>query len=337
MQPKVSVIIPAYNCERFIGKCIESVCNQTYQNIEILIINDGSKDNTKNIINSFVNKDYRIVYIEQKNSGPSTARNTGLDNANGEYVIFVDSDDTISENYVEYLLNSILIEKCDLVCCGYIDISTYGQLKYSDFIDNSNCVKKESVLTNVCKGTGGVLWGKIFKKDIIDLHNIRMNKDIYMCEDLIFVLQYVSHCKSFKYLNEFLYHYNRLNTNSISSNISKGYLHNYIEVCKHIELILLSNDIEKDCVEQIISDRIQGIVITIIDSEVRRSRKLKETYTNIKDLLSDKYIQLYKTTFKANNKLSKPYILFIKNNKIYCCITYSYMLSLVRKIKHCIK
>lgn len=337
MQPKVSVIVPAYNCEKYIGKCIESICNQTYSNIEILIINDGSKDNTKDVINSFVNKDNRIVYIEQKNSGPSAARNAGLDNASGEYVMFVDSDDTVSEYYVKSLLDGILIEKSDLVCCGYIDISIYGQLKYSDFTSSSDNIRKENILTKVCKGTGGVLWCKIFRKDIIDLYNIRMNKDIYMCEDLIFVLQYVSYCENFKYLDEYLYYYNRLNTNSISSNISKSYLRNYIDVCKHIETILLNNNLGKNKVDTIISDRVQSVTITIIDSEVRKKQKLKETYKNIKGILSEEYIRLYKSTFKTNNRILKPYISFIKNNKIYCSIVYSYMLSLLRNIKRIIK
>lgn len=339
MQPKVSVIIPAYNCEKYISKCIESIINQTYQNIEILIINDGSKDKTKDVINSFVNKDKRIAYIEQENSGPSVARNNGIDKAKGDYLIFIDSDDTVSENYVENLLNNILIKKSDIVCCGYIDISIYGEFKYSDFIDDTNNIKKEDFLYKVCQGTGGVLWSKIFKKEIIDKYNIRMKKDIYMCEDLIFVLQYGSYCKSFTYLDEYLYYYNRLNTNSITSNISKEYLYNYIEVCKHIEILLLNNNFEKDIVDKIISDRVQSVVITIIDSEVKniKIKRLKETYTNIKNLIFENYIQLHKFRFKANSKFTQPYILFIKNNTIYCCIAYSYLLSLLRKIKQLIR
>lgn len=339
MQPKVSIVIPVYNCENYIRTCMESITNQTYRNIEVIIINDGSKDKTKDIINSFISKDSRIIYIEQENSGPSMARNNGIDKATGEYLIFIDSDDTVEENYVEILLKSILDEKNDIVCCGYSDISIYGNVNCSDFIYDTNNIKKQDFLYKVCQGTGGVLWSKIFKKEIIDNYNVRMNKDIFMCEDLIFVLQYGSYCNNFSYIDEYLYNYNRLNVNSISSNISKEYLYNYIDVCKHIESILLDNNLKKEEVSKIISNRVQSIVTTIIDSEIKNINKkgIKEIFNDINDIISEEYINLYKTSFKADSKLSKPYVFLIKNNKIYECILYRYILSLLRNFKQTIK
>lgn len=339
MQPKVSIIIPAYNCDKYIGKCIESVKNQTYENIEIVIINDGSTDKTKEVISSYISKDSRIIYIEQKNSGPSTARNNGIDKSTGDYIVFIDSDDTVAINYVDRLLKVMLSEKNDITCCGYRDISIYGNIDCSDFIYETNDIKKQDFLYKVCQGTGGVLWSKIFKKEIINKNNIRMNKDIFMCEDLIFVLQYGSYCNNFGYVDEYLYNYNRLNDYSISSNISKTYLHNYIEVCKDIEKLLLVNSFEKEVVDGIIANRIQSAITTIIDSEVKsiNSKGFRKVCNNIKNIISEEYIELYKSSFKTDNKLNKPYILFIKNNKIYSCIAYSFILNLLRNFKQSIK
>ncbi|WP_307873340.1 glycosyltransferase family 2 protein [Bacillus sp. TH50] len=162
MEAKVSIIVPVYNSEKFISKCLESIIRQTYRNIEILIINDGSSDESETIINVYREIDNRITYYYQNNSGPSKARNKGILNATGEYVIFLDSDDTVDENYVMYLLNEMINSNSDLVCCGYKDISKYGVLNCSDFNFESS-ISVNSFMEMVCKGTGGCYGGKYTK------------------------------------------------------------------------------------------------------------------------------------------------------------------------------
>ena len=121
----ISVIIPAYNAEKYIGKCIESIQNSDYTDLEIIIVNDGSKDNTLGIINSYAKADSRIVVVDKKNGGVSSARNLGLDRATGEYVAFIDSDDYVSENYF-----SNMLECCeagaDIACCRYQMVDEQG-------------------------------------------------------------------------------------------------------------------------------------------------------------------------------------------------------------------
>ena len=114
---KVSIIIPCYNVEKYISACIDSIINQTYKNIEIICINDGSTDSTGDIIKSY--SDDRIVYIEQKNSGVSKARNLGLSVANGEYITFVDGDDLIKIDMIEILVQKMHNYDCDVVFCSY--------------------------------------------------------------------------------------------------------------------------------------------------------------------------------------------------------------------------
>ena len=107
MNKKVSIIIPVYNAEKFLDKCIESLQNQTYKNLEFVFVDDGSKDNSVNILKKYAKKDKRIKIIRQKNAGPGPARNNGMKQSTGDYLTFVDSDDTINPDYIEQLMTHI--------------------------------------------------------------------------------------------------------------------------------------------------------------------------------------------------------------------------------------
>ena len=117
---KLSIIVPVYNSEKFLNKCINSLINQTIKNIEIILINDGSSDNSLNICNEFAKKDSRIKVFSQENSGQATARNVGLDNATGEYITFTDADDWVDPDYYEKLLNTALNHNADVACASII-------------------------------------------------------------------------------------------------------------------------------------------------------------------------------------------------------------------------
>ncbi|HFK1458447.1 TPA: glycosyltransferase family 2 protein [Bacillus cereus] len=334
MEAKVSVIVPVYNSEKFISKCLESIIRQTYKNIEILIINDGSSDESETIINVYRKIDHRITYYYQNNSGPSKARNRGILNATGEYVIFLDSDDTVHENYIMYLLNEMINSNSDLVCCGYKDISRYGMLNCSDFNFESS-ISINSFMKMVCKGTGGVLWGKIYKREIITKFNLKMDEKIFMCEDLVFVLQYASQCKKFKYVEAYLYNYNRLNQYSISKNISIHYMQNYILVCKRIEEIFKSVELDENEIHGIITRRIQDNVLNLIEQQSIniKSIGIKASVLNVKKILSMKYVRKYINSFSSDTKVYQIYIYIIRSRFIMLSIIYGIYLNGLRKIK----
>lgn len=333
MKPLVSIIIPVYNSEMYIEECIRSVISQTYKNIEIIIVNDGSIDKSEEIIKNLMNEDNRIKYITQENSGPSKSRNNGIDNSNGDYIFFVDSDDTVDNNYIEYMLNEIINKKKDIVCCGYTDISKYGTCKVDDFKNEDN-LNKENFLQMACNGTAGVLWSKIFKKDIIINNNIRLNEEIFMCEDLIFVLEYISKCKSFGVIDDSLYNYNRLNDSSISSKISINYLNNHIRVCKNIDNILKASNLSDLQIESIITSRLQSLVIILLEIESKCLIKggLKQHFSNIKCILTNEYIKKYRVKFNINDYIYKPYISFIKNESILMTHIYGNILNIIKLI-----
>lgn len=203
----VSIIIPVFNAQNYIKSTLESCFNQTYQNIELLVVNDGSTDETPNIL-SEVN-DPRVVVINKKNEGSGKARNAGLKAATGEYVIFLDADDAIPNNYVERLVSSIELNNSDIALCGYVidkgDKCTYVKPKKTV----TNEPLKDFLVDNIVSSP----WAKIYKKAIINDNNIFFSDDKIM-EDGYFNLHY------FKYVNvvskepNVFYIYNKKNSTS---------------------------------------------------------------------------------------------------------------------------
>ncbi len=209
----ISIIVPIYNAENYLEKCIQSLINQTYGNIEIILINDGSTDNSKKICANYVEKDKRIKLINQKNSGVSIARNKGIDVAQGQYICFVDSDDYISQEFVEIMTNKIITNKADLAICNINNVGNKRIKVQNSSPYKNNTITKEDYYKNI-NSFGGFLWNKIFKKSLIG--NLRLEEDIYYCEDELFVINYVEKCNKITCVNEPLYFY-CTHSNSLSS------------------------------------------------------------------------------------------------------------------------
>ena len=177
----VSIIVTIYNVEKYVKKCITSLINQTYDNLEIIVINDGTKDNSIEIVRQI--KDKRIVIIEQKNGGVSSARNAGLDLAKGKYVTFIDGDDFLEPDFVEYMINLIQKNNCDFAfsknCFKY---------EKDEQISNDNVIVLNSVDTTALilslKLEVGC-WNKLYKKDIIE--KIRFDENQFYGEGLQFI------------------------------------------------------------------------------------------------------------------------------------------------------
>lgn len=335
MSTKVSVIIPVYNCEYYIEKCIKSILFQSYKNIEVIIINDGSKDNTSQIVRKLIKEDKRIIYIEQENKGVSEARNKGINLASGEFIVFVDGDDTVECNYIELLVSKMINNNLDLVACGYTDISIYGAIKLNDFYKGNFIIDKHEFIDNIFKGVGGTLWGKIFKKEIINKNNIRMRNNIFMCEDMIFVLEYSVNSNSFGAIKYSLYNYNRKNENSISSKISFKYFENLINVIEEIEKILKENHFNKEFIDSILCERIRNLVISFSIMQHNRKHKYSkyEKINNFKYIFKSKYFERYRDFFKYRSKSEYILVKFIKERNIRKVYYYSYYLFFIAETK----
>lgn len=335
----VSVIVPVYNSEKYLKACIESILNQSYIDLQIIIINDGSKDNTTQIARELIKEDNRIIYIEQENKGVSYTRNLGIDLAKGEFIVFLDSDDTIESNYIELLVNKIRNDNLDLVTCGYTDISIYGTIKLNDFYKGNCILDKQEFINDIFKGVGGTLWGKIFKKEIINKNNIRMKPNIFMCEDMIFVLEYSIKSNTFGAIKECLYNYNRRNENSVSSKISFEYFNNLIIVMEQIEKILKENHFSKEFIDSILCERIRNLAISF--SVMQHHRKYGYTknkkINNLKYIFENKYFEKYKYLFQGRSKSEYILVKFIKEKNIRKVYYYSYYIFFISEIKRNIR
>ena len=195
MEDLISVIIPLYNSERFIGKCVESLLNQTYSNCEIIIVDDGSTDNSLKIVEKYAETDSRVkVFSGKKYSGVSAVRNVGLNNAKGEYICFVDSDDYVSKYYLESLITSVKDTGADVSCVGVAKVSE-SQKKKLDKVFNPNsykCITYDKVNAMELLFTGRKIrmniWNKIFSKKFFTGENkVFYNESIYHGEDVVFL------------------------------------------------------------------------------------------------------------------------------------------------------
>lgn len=268
---QVSIIIPVYNVEEYIAECLESVIKQTYLNLQIILIDDGSSDSSGDICDKYSQKDKRILVLHTMNSGPAAARNYGIKVAIGEYIVFIDSDDTIAKQYIQCLIDGINQGK-DLFCTAYIDKSIYGIVKCNDF-----SVKKytrETLINCVISGTGGVLWGKIFRNDLIHKYNLFLPEELYMCEDMIFILNYIKYIKRWSAISRPLYYYNRLNAKSISSKIGPSYIENYLTFYRYFSMSLKELGLSKKEIDAIIEQK----TISLIEYLIMETDNLKETY-----------------------------------------------------------
>lgn len=166
MQPLVSVIVPIYNVEEYLNTCVDSIINQTYKNIEIILVDDGSPDNCGKICDEYACKDSRVKVIHKKNGGLSDARNAGIDVANGEYLIFVDSDDWINKYMIERLLAFAIDKKLDIVECKFINIYSRQLVKDESNVGECKTFSSIEALENHFNGQGlyRCVWNKIYKK-----------------------------------------------------------------------------------------------------------------------------------------------------------------------------
>ena len=201
--PKVSVIIPVYNAKDYLGRCLDSVINQTLKDIEIICINDCSKDNSLEILKEYSSKDKRIKLINHKtNKGESAARNTGLDNAKGEYIAFLDNDDTIDSNFYEKLYKKATETNADIVkgevkYINYDNTITYGNI-------NEEYKKTKNKMTFVLNW-----WCAIYKRELIFDNNIRLLEGCILGGDSLFLNEAIINAKNFQIVDNVYYNYYR--------------------------------------------------------------------------------------------------------------------------------
>lgn len=231
---KISIIIPVYNAEKEISRCIDSILKQTFKDFEVILVNDGSTDNSLCILQKYKEKDNRIKIINKQNEGVSQARNSGVAVAKGEYIQFVDADDYIDPKMLQEQLNKLESNNADIIISGiYLDIEKDEKVNTSiQTFEETICKGGEKIAKAVLDRLNGTYINspvnKLYKKSIIIDNNITMDKDIDLGEDLIFNLQYLSFCKVAIFSNACYYHY----CMKQGENLTSKYRSNKIQLMK---------------------------------------------------------------------------------------------------------
>ena len=235
---KVSIVVPVYNVEEYLRACLESLIGQTLKDIEIICVNDGSTDDSLNILKEYVDKDSRIVIINQQNQGISVARNNALKIAKGEYIGFVDSDDWVDLNFFEKLYNVAVKNDCDIAAGGIAWNKNDGEL---DFVDrsfkNSKIYTKtpdKYKITKVAKTA--YVWNKIYKKELLDKLKLDFEPDRYY-EDMMFSYRVLHESGRLVTVPGVFYHYRLNPLSAVNTDSPKKREDFKCEVLKTIEYV----------------------------------------------------------------------------------------------------
>ncbi|AZN77302.1 hypothetical protein CXB72_09325 [Lactobacillus acidophilus] len=321
MKPNISIIIPVYNAEKTIKRCIESLLKQTYKYFQIIIVDDGSIDKTAEILKEYKSIN-NIIIIKQPNRGPSIARNKGLKYADTKYVAFVDADDYVEDDFLSILLNGYCYKNIDLSVIGYNELDENNNLIdksiYTKRIMNSSDYIAYTFKSN---GPKGYMWNKLWKKDIIKRFDIKFNANISMAEDLLFCIEYLVH----------------VNKIYISNSNSYNYMQSAYSLSNGISLKIKDNHSKKRFSDYIFS--LKEILSIIPKDNVNGETEAKIELCNVTinflrwlNLYDKEDINLKKELRKEILKLEK---IFIRNKEVrlktkIACVLVLYFPSIIR-------
>lgn len=289
MNPKISVIIPVYNCETFISRCLDSICRQEYQDFETIIIDDGSTDCSGKICDEYAKKDSRFKVFHIENGGPSIARNYGIDHCQGEYICFIDGDDWVNHRYLDQLIHLLRDYDADIACVNHIKTTEYiSDDLYSDHIISNRKFSNIELLNqygNTYHPYLTTVWGKLYNKNLFD--NIRfaegkLHEDI----DITYRLFYKS--QSIVISDQILYYYWK-HPNSITGRVSLKRQMDYLDVqfdkITFLDEIGLSKQSKKQL--NILAERyIRTVLLFNISKDKHEEKRYLELSANISKRIS---------------------------------------------------
>ena len=210
MRPMVSIIVPVYNAEQYLRRCVDSILNQEYTDFEVFLVNDGSTDSSGDICEEYGNKDTRVIVIQKENTGVSDSRNLALDRARGKYLQFLDSDDWITPDATRLFVRAAEEYGCDMVISDFYRV-VGERLSPKGDIEEEGVLTQEEFAAHMMENPAdfyyGVLWNKLYRRDLVEEHSLRMDTNINWCEDFLFNLEYIRHASSFYALGVPIYYY----------------------------------------------------------------------------------------------------------------------------------
>ena len=324
---KVSVIVPVYNSEKYLSRCIESVLNQKLKEIELLLVNDGSTDNSLEICKKYAGIDNRIKIIDKQNGGVSSARNAGIDAAKGEFIGFVDSDDWINPEMYSNMYKKVKETGSDICICNFFE-DYFGYSIPNILKINKNILLKDDIINDLILNMiapndidsnsmpiMGSVWRLLINRELILNNNIRFPLNIHFMEDFLFCINTFLNCSKISIDSRYYYHYCY---NNISA--SRGYIkdmHNVqVDVFNQLENIL-----QKHNLITIAKDRLKlryiNLCIASIINEIHNNINFRKKYTYIKYICSDNKLNQYLKDINTNGyTLRKKAVLFALKHKM---------------------
>ena len=283
--PKISVVVPMYNTEQHVMQCLKSIEAQTYRDYEVIIINDGSTDNSARVVEGFIAERnlQNYVIINRKNAGPSSARNAGLDYASGEWVTFIDSDDWVEPHFLQSLVDAYSIHPdIDLCIAGYraydMDTDSY------EIWSNYSCEYAEMPEGLSALQSFGFVWGRMYRRSVIEEYCVRFDERILYCEDNAFHLDINRRISRFCQVNEIVYNYRINRVGSLTTKLIhpriKYYLYEHAErFCDSIEERYLLEALQRNVsFSQVMWNGLSTSVINnILDNHFSKAYKLLKT------------------------------------------------------------
>lgn len=299
----VSVIIPVYNVEKYLPKCLDSVVGQTYANLEIICINDGSPDSSSAILGAYAKKDDRIRIINQKNQGLSGARNTGIQSATGEYTVFLDSDDWLDTDTVEHAVAVAEKHGCDVVMWGYtrefegksIEKKIFDRDRFFGEAETRNLHRRLAGLTGYelanPENTDALVtaWGKLYRTDIIKVNSLEfVDTKIIGTEDLLFNMYYFGFAKSSAFIDKPYNHYRKDNETSLTRSYKPQLFSQWSELYSRIRGYINENNLGEDF-SRALDNRICLSMIGLGLNELSNKESHSVRIKNIRNILDSQY------------------------------------------------
>lgn len=298
----VSIIIPAYNVEKYIEQCLETVINQkTKYSYEIICINDGSTDKTINILEKYQNK---IKIINTKNSGPGTARNIGLENAKGQYIMFVDADDYVRDDFIEKMINAIIENDADISICNFCRFSNDSKIEKVNKGRNKIYLKNEMEQVLLMEFHS---CNKAFKRELIEKNKYPEN---ILFEDVVSISQCIIDANKIVKIEDYLYYYRRTK-DSITNNLTDT---NY-DIIQALNLIT-DKFVENGYEEEIEFLNINNLLVDLAIKVLKAKKGINE-YLKIVNEVNKNYPRWYKNKHIKGTKITKRMYLFCVKNKLY--------------------
>lgn len=319
--PKVSIIVPIYNRECLLPRCVDSILNQTFKDFEMILVDDGSTDNSAKICDDYAELDSRVIVIHKENGGVSSARNLGIEYSTGEFIMFCDSDDYVEKQWVENLYAS-LSDTVIMPVCSACD-ENY-QIIHNDEKIYYNLYNVWDIIKNKYLH---VPWNKIYNAQIIKTHNLRFNENFNYAEDMIFCLNYFEKLQNGKILIFKEPTYRQCETpNSLSrkKHIDK-YWEAINEVYDKIDLLLEKYNINKTCIINEYSQMYLNSLLRAINNVLSDKTTFIKKYNSLKEILSaDRSTFIFKYGY-FDSLISKTYYNILKNKKVSRIFLYHFL------------